>query len=484
MTAPDARCGVVTRLDHGTSHGVLRTATATLAATDAYALPLGNPVVGGASWTSPARAAQRALGEAVERLAGHLVDPARLRFATAAALGASALDVTTLALYRPAQRARPGFPFSGLDPSAARHWTLAHDDQGTAFWVPASLIWLAPGPHAHDHREPPSHVPTGHSRTDSPGSPDRANHVDVWSAPGPHTQGHIPGESSNPLRIGQNGTDRRLSSDQTNRAEPPAGAPETLGEGRAPHLPVGAGLAAGETFAAARAGALAEVVERHALATAWYAGARFPELPEQPVPRPAGVRLVWHAVPNLLGAPVVACAAYAGDAVVLGCALAPEAPDPVRVAGRKAAAEALASLDALAAVRAGVPEWDAVLHPVRADRRYADSYRPDLSDATDLVCTLQLLADPRVAAAVATRLASGVPRGSWRPGPIALDPALRARGRTALTVDLSPPGPPGPRVARVLVPGLRSVAPAAFPFLGDGAEPLPATTETLPLPHV
>ncbi|GAA0957139.1 YcaO-like family protein [Actinocorallia libanotica] len=411
MIGADERCGIVTRIGHGRSHGVLHTATADLAATDAYALPLGNSVVGGTSWHSPDRAARRALGEAVERYAGHLVDPARLRWATAEELGEQALDLGALALYRGDQHARRGFPFRGLRPGTELAWVEGRTSDGRASWVPASLVWLAPGRHAE----------------------------------------------------------------------------ERTGAGRAtPHLPVAAGIAAGDSPGRARAAALAEVVERHALATAWYSGDRFPELPPQPVPLPHGAELTWRAVPNLLAAPVVACIARSGDRITLGCALVPDAADPVAAAGRKAAAEALVSLDALDAVIEGMPDWSAVLKPVRADRRYADSYRPDLADATDLVCTLQLLADPRVARSVAARLAGGAPRGAWRPEPLALGPRLREHGLAPVTVDLTPPGlaASGWSVARVLVPGLRSVGPAAFPYLGDGAEALPREPERLPLPHV
>lgn len=205
-----------------------------------------------------------------------------------------------------------------------------------------------------------------------------------------------------------------------------------------------------------------------------------------PLPAPDGARLRGFQVPNLLGAPVVLCVAQ-GDADRLGagCALVPDAADPVAAAGAKAAAEALVSLDTLDAVIDGIPEWSGVLRPHRDDRRYADDYRPDLSDATDLVCTLQLLADPRLAGRIIARLTSGRPDGRWHPGRIDLDAALAARGLPVVTVDITPPDLDrlGLAVARVVVPGLRSTGPAAFPFLGDGAEPLPTDPERLPMPH-
>ncbi|MDX6742422.1 YcaO-like family protein [Actinocorallia sp. A-T 12471] len=484
MSALDPRTGIVTRLDHGTSHAVLHTATADLAATDGHALPLGNQVVGGTSWTSPERAAQRALGEAVERYAGHLIDPRRLRRATAAALGPSAVPLDAFALYRPDQLTRPGFPFTGFDPIAERLWIQS--THPTPLWLPASLTWLPPGPHTQE-------FPSSRAGSRTP------------EGPSPHTQEFPSSRAGSRTPEGPGPHAGEFSSSRAGSSRP--GGPGSRARGSADasggvvHLPVGAGIAAGPTFAQARESALAEVVERHALATAWYRGDRFPELPRQAVPEPVGAELTWYAVPNLLGAPVVACAARSAAGIALGCALTPGAADPVATSARKAAAEALLSLDAIAAVADGVPEWSAVLHPVRADRRYADSYRPDLSDATDLVCTLQLLADPRMTDAIATRLAKGDDRntrhpdpaphwpppgdrGGWRPDPVDLDSASRAVGLTPLTVDLSPADLPGWCCARVLVPGLRSVGPAAFPFLGDGVEPLPPGPPSLPLPHV
>jgi ribosomal protein S12 methylthiotransferase accessory factor len=408
----DPRCGTVRSLDIDRSHRVLHTATAELAATDAFALPLGNPVVGGASWTSPQEAARRALGEAAERYAGHIVPADRLVRSTWRRLGPTALDPETLALHSPAQHERAGFPFAGLGRDSVTSWTTGTTAAATECLVPASLVWLAPGAHAEI-------------------------------------------------------------------------------DGRPAHLPIAAGIAAGPSPDAARSAALAEVVERHALATAWYARRPFRPLAAQPLPPPGGARLRWFGVPNLIGAPVVLCAAQGdGDRLGVGCALAPDAPDPVAAAGAKAAAEALVSLDTLDAVIDGMPEWSAVLKPHRADRCYADAYRPDLSDATDLACTQQLLADRRIARRIRERLedvrtSADGPGGDWRPDRVDLDQVLAARGLPVVTVDITPPdlARAGLAVARVIVPGFRSTGPAAFPFMGDGAEPLPADLERLPMPH-
>ncbi|WP_061300720.1 YcaO-like family protein [Herbidospora cretacea] len=385
----DPRTGLITRVETRRSHAVLHTVTAELAATGRFAHPLGNPLVGGASFGDPGRARRRALGEAVERYAGHLVPEARLRHATWHDLD-DAVDPDRLALYSPAQHDRPGFPFAGLRRDDVLAWVAGRSDDGRQVWVPASLVWLSSGAH-------------------------------------------------------------------------------TLVRARPAHLPIAAGIAAGPTPEAARASALAEVVERHALATAWYGGAAFPLVEGPPLPVPAGAELVWRSVPNALGAPVVLCVASSPDGLIgVGCAAG---------SARSAAAEALRSLDALAEVIDGVPEWErpaGPLMPHRSDRRYLDSYAPDLSDATDLLCTVQLLADERVATAVRDRFDGGAP-----PGRPSLDLEV-------ITVDLTTPdlAALGLHVARVVVPGLRSTGPAAYPFLGAGADPLPSPVETLPVPHV
>lgn len=251
--------------------------------------------------------------------------------------------------------------------------------------------------------------------------------------------------------------------------------------GPTPHLPVAAGIAAGPTLTHARAVALAEVVERHALATCWHAGSRFPLLDEA-VP---GFPGMLRAVPNLLSAPVVLAVLEDDDGLLgVGCALAPDVP----TAAVKAAAEACQSLRTVQLVANGVVDWQP-LHAHRRDRRYADSYAADLSDVTDIVCHAQLLADPRVAAAVTARLATGDPtpeRHGWATTGPDLDAALAAVDLTPLSVDLTTPDAAvaGYRVVRVVVSGLRSTAPAAFPFLGPGAEPLPDRPCLLPVPHV
>ncbi|MFI0423635.1 YcaO-like family protein [Spongiactinospora sp. 9N601] len=251
-------------------------------------------------------------------------------------------------------------------------------------------------------------------------------------------------------------------------------------------LPVSGGIAAGPDPASARAAALAEVVERHALATAWLSGRRFPALPASMPPRVPGLRLRGFAVPNLIDAPVALCLAQDASGLLgVGCALAADGRIATSLA--KAAAEAVQSLDTTARIAAGgLPEWERPYGPLaghRPDRAYAAAYRPDFADAVDVTCHLQLLADPAFAARIAARFAPAEP---WTPAP-PCDPeaALAARGLTPITVDLTTPDVAacGMSVARVVVPGLRATTPAAFPMLGGGAEPLPARPCLLPIPH-
>lgn len=253
---------------------------------------------------------------------------------------------------------------------------------------------------------------------------------------------------------------------------------------RPAHLPVAAGIAAGPTLEWARAAALAEVVERHALATAWHGGYTLPPLPRR-VPGWTGE---LRAVPNRFGAPVVIAVARRDGLLGIGCALGTD----VSTGAGKAAAEAVQSLRTVQVVAAGVPAWerpDGPLATYRADRRYADSYAPDWADTTDIVCHAQLLADPRIVRTVSERLAGGTapPAGhTWSDAGLDLDAGLATQGFVPLTVDLTTPdvATAGYAVARVVVPGLRSTAPAAFPFLGDGADPLPARPCLIPVPHI
>ncbi len=405
----DDRTGIVTDLDPRAVPGGPLAQMATICETAHFALASGAPATSGCSWGDSELAARAAVGEAVERYCGHLVDASRLRWGSYrrwAEEGMDAVDPESLALYRASQRRRPGFAFAGLDRDDVVAWVEASDAAGGVVLVPAALVWLAPGAHS------------------------------------------------------------------------------ATADGRQVALPVNAGIAAGPTLAAAQRGALAEVVERHCLAQAWHGRSGFPVVSSAGA---AEVRLV----PNRFGLPVALalCRNLAEDLLGVGCSAAPTWVE----AAAKAGAEAAFMVETARLVAAGMESWERPAGPIaphREDRRYRGSYRADLADATDITCHLQLLLDPEVREAIERRLGAAVAEDSAVPGPAtdpgALRQTLEAAGLRPLTVDLTTADVArcGLAVARVVVPGLRATGPAAFPYLGDGADPLPADPCLLPVPHV
>ncbi|EPR77519.1 protein of unknown function DUF181 [Leifsonia rubra CMS 76R] len=112
--------------------------------------------------------------------------------------------------------------------------------------------------------------------------------------------------------------------------------------------------------------------------------------------------------------------------------------------------------------------------PWRADRAYLDSYRPDMRDCDDLMVQQQVLLDPRAVEHVAPLLERRALR------PIADLPslpdrsvkgyqaAIEAQGHEVIVVDITSAdvASTGMAAVRVIVPGTVGNAPAAFPFLG------------------
>ncbi len=112
----------------------------------------------------------------------------------------------------------------------------------------------------------------------------------------------------------------------------------------------------------------------------------------------------------------------------------------------------------------------------RADRRYLDSYRDDMRDCDDLMVQQQVFLDPRAVRRVAplldrpaTRLIDDLPRlddrrsGTYRA-------AIESAGHEVIVVDLTSDdiASTGMSTVRVIVPGTVGNTPAAFPFLGRG----------------
>jgi ribosomal protein S12 methylthiotransferase accessory factor len=144
------------------------------------------------------------------------------------------------------------------------------------------------------------------------------------------------------------------------------------------------------------------------------------------------------------------------------------------------------------------------MKPWRADRAYLDDFRADFRDVGDLECQMQLHLDPRARETVRPWTLAG-PRRPLESVPSLPDRGLgtyqhlvERAGYEIVVVDLTTPdvAASGLRVVRVVVPGLVSNFPAAFPFtghrrlqdapvdLGWRDEPLPEhELNAFPLPH-
>jgi ribosomal protein S12 methylthiotransferase accessory factor len=247
-----------------------------------------------------------------------------------------------------------------------------------------------------------------------------------------------------------------------------------------------AGVAAARSQRAAELAAILEVLERDAVTLGWLSARPLPRL-RVPAPfealfeGPQGVlRTTLVVFPSEYHVPVVGALVHdlATDRLALGTACR---PDPWQAA-MKAVCEAmqlhpiLGQLDdpASALMRSAATP-DGPLHPWRADRAYRLSYAPDLVDATDLMCQLQLSLDPAMHDALLARIHSGPTtdlEALATAGPhtrVAILERLAASGRRVVSVDVttSDVRSLGWHVARVVVPGLLPNTPAAFPALGS-----------------
>lgn len=114
--------------------------------------------------------------------------------------------------------------------------------------------------------------------------------------------------------------------------------------------------------------------------------------------------------------------------------------------------------------------------PWRADRRYLDDYREDMRDCDDLMVQQQVFLDPRSIERMAHLLEPGATRPLAATPSLpertvdAYRAAVEARGLEVIVVDLTTPdiASTGMAAVRVIVPGTVGNAPAAFPFLGKG----------------
>lgn len=423
----DARLGLLTRLVREPSRpGVPRSYgayTAQVASTARFASWMADPCGYGSALDDDERARRAAIGEAVERYCGNAVPDAsipgatgpggllRAAFTELAGAGRDAVDPETVALHSPRQYAQPGFPFVPFSRDLEVEWVPGRDlATGREALVPAALVYL-------NYRPP--------------------------------------------------------------------GVPLT-------NLQIYAGIAAGESAEQAQRHALEELFERDALTIWWLSGA-----PGTGIDAGDLDAAVWSADPggahlrgtllhlrSPFGVPVVCAFLEDPDRALVACGAACRASPQEAI--RKAVVEAIDGLvvaaellDPDAAIWHAVGTGARYAHPYRpyrADRAYRQDFRADYRDVTDLATHTQLYLDPAAQGEVLRRLRSPADRVALaaiapvlaQPAPGAYLAALRAHGLRAIAVDLTTPDvrSAGLHVARVVVPGLCSYAPAAFPLLG------------------
>ncbi|MGY5765357.1 YcaO-like family protein [Brachybacterium sp. DNPG3] len=395
--------------------------------------------------------AAAAVGEALERYCGNFV-PAGLPSASWSALadrGIDAIDPQSLLLYSAQQHARPGFPFLPLTRDLPVRWTAGTAMRGGGpRLVPASLVF----PNFHATRYP--------------------------------------------------------------------GEPRT-------NATVYAGLAAGSSRRRAETSALEEIIERDAVEVWWRAGGPAIGVPDERIPglraeledATGDLEFTVLAVPNRWRVPVVAVVVH--DAALRILAVGTAARPRMLDAARKAAAEAVSLRSySKGLLDADGGAWLAVdlglfgasrLAPFRADRRYLDSFAPDLSDMHDLCCNSQYYLDPRALAEV-DRLRRPERMLAAEELPDLLEPPaspeaddlrelyldrLAEAGVEPVSIDLTTGDveEAGFAAVRVIAPGTYSNAAAATPFLagerwrtepvelGLRPDPVPADRPLPPLPH-
>lgn len=425
-------CGIVTRVRSITHEAELPESLTTLQSEAADLRRVSDysntRVNQGSAFGDAAGARAAAVGEAVERYCCNVLRPDDSRRGSYAELrrsGLPVLDPRELVLYSPAQYAAPGFPFVPLDDDLVVDWVPARvvdpataTADGEEVWVPASLVYVN------------------------------------W-----HTGARV-------------------------------GLPHT-------NFCAFAGIAAGPTWEFAVVSGLEEVIERH-ITMAWWLNAHPLPGVDLTAPEAAGVvapfaellergecELDLIPLDSEFGVPVAAAVVrhLADDLVNVGFSARPT----LEAAALKAFTEALtlqagsrdlldpsgAHWSALAAGRLSGRSYK----PYRADRRYLDDFRPDFHDVDDLMVQQQVYLDPRARERVARLLHPPAIR-SLADVPSLPDRSLASyaaaverAGMRILTVDLTTPdiAQTGMRVVRTLVPGTIGNAPAAFPFLGDGA---------------
>ena len=383
----------------------------------------GDRIAFGASYDDENLAHYAAIGEAIERYCGNYI-PTGLRKTSYQALraaGEAAIAPAEWILYAPEQYAEEGFPFEPLSEDLAINWVQAQDLlTHEAVWVPASLVYI--------------NYYTGQLRDE------------------PHN-----------------------------------------------NFVMYSGIAAGRGRADAERSALEELIERDATMIWWHSGSpaigidpkSLPELESWTHSRVPCPHLHYQVIqiPSIFSAPVMGVLLHdqQDHIMTLGVACRPDA----RAAVKKALIEAVqlrgfaqGLLDPQGSVwqamNAGILDAN-VYKPYREDRRYAESYRKDFHDITDLGCQSQFCLDPATHQYAERILKPAQYIGIDQVNTPKLNAntsseearqhyltELKAKGMRALSVDVttSDVAVSGLSVVRVLVPGLYPNAPAGFPCLG------------------
>ncbi|HEY9327085.1 MAG TPA: YcaO-like family protein [Streptomyces sp.] len=398
----------------------------------------------GFSWHDEEAAQKAAVGEAVERYCAKWIPPDRpIFFGSYEDLvrrGDKALDPDSLVLYDDSVYKRKGFPYIPFRRHSPTHWVRGTSlTQREELWVPAFLVYV---------------------------------------------QWHKLHKTNEPRYA----------------------------------FPMIAGIATGETEQYAQMSALEEVVERDATMIWWANAHPLPQLSIQDdlsflidsaTAEKYDVRFIH--LDSDIKVPVIAAAVrnVAEGWLTIGFA-ARESP---MSAAKKALAEgfglqvscrALDNERTVAALKSsGAPGAEQV-KPWRADRRYLDSYAPNHEDVVALTCQQQIHLDPRAMDRVRswcwdlpTRDWSGLPSLPER-SLEATRHSVEASGYEVISVDVTTRdiAAAGLHCVRVLVPGLVSNFPAAYPLwgsrrvqdaavhLGWRASPLDvADLNTFPLAH-
>lgn len=411
-------CGIITRLRSIRHSEELPTGLYTVQA-DMSSTQRVSPwncayICGGSSFEDPSRAEQAALGEAAERYAGNCLDTRPVTYATyreLRAAGRRAVSPDSVILYHEKDYADPTFSFEPFRQDLRLGWVDGQEaGTGETVAVPGALVYSS------------------------------------WAG-FPHT------------------------------AEPPII--------KCPY----AGIAAGQTIEQAINNAIEEIIERHATMIWW--------LNNQPLPRfvnnpellsrlgslPAHQEISFIGLDNEFEIPVV-CAVVRNrkyQTINLGFAARPT----YRAAAIKALTEAFilqeGSIDLLDAEGS---HWRAIrsgrlsragLKPFRADRRYRLDFKPDFTDCTELMAQQQYYLDPDAAGSLEDLLGTEQIRiwdeATPRVNRCAQDyiELMKAHGYHPIIVDITPSdiAQTGLCVVRVVVPGMVTNSPAAYPPLGS-----------------